>query len=57
MSPETLNRGVEWANHELFRHLRRRTLSKLLRRFAWLMRRPALARVLVAGSLRRARRG
>jgi len=57
MSPEVLNRGVEWANHELFRHLRRRALPKILRRFAWLMRRPALARVLVAGSLRRARRG
>jgi radical SAM superfamily enzyme YgiQ (UPF0313 family) len=57
MTPEALDRGVEWANHELFRHLRRRALAKLLRRSAWLMRRPALARALVAGSLRRARRG
>ena len=57
MTPETLNRGVEWANRELFRHLRRRAVTKLLGRAGWLVRRPALARVLVSGSLRRAHRG
>jgi len=56
MSPETLERGVEWANRELYRHFRREAVRKLLARVGFLVTHPALARVMISGSLRPAHR-
>jgi radical SAM superfamily enzyme YgiQ (UPF0313 family) len=56
MSPETLERGVEWANRELFRHFRKQSVKSLVDRVSLLVRRPALARAMIAGSLRAAHR-
>jgi radical SAM superfamily enzyme YgiQ (UPF0313 family) len=56
MSPETLERGVEWANRELFRHFRRQSVKSLINRVGLLMKRPTLARAMIAGSARAAHR-
>jgi radical SAM superfamily enzyme YgiQ (UPF0313 family) len=56
MSPRTLERGVEWANRELFRHFRKQSVKSLMSRIWLMMKRPALARAMVAGSMRAAHR-
>jgi len=56
MSPRTLERGVEWTNRELFRHFRKQSVKSMLKRLWLLVKRPALARAMIAGSMRSAHR-
>jgi len=54
MTPEELERGVEWANRELYRHFRKKAVVSLAKRVGLMLRCPALARAMIAGSLRSA---
>jgi radical SAM superfamily enzyme YgiQ (UPF0313 family) len=54
MTPEELERGVQWAYDRLYRHFRRRLAKALLKQWRLLLKNPRLTGVLIGGSLRQA---